>query len=143
MKKFYLFFILLVAAILGGTAAFFYVWNKPKKSIAKIVADYSIATDSLAGEFLRDTALADNKYTGKVVVLNGVIDEIEIGMAGHVNFIFVQDSFEIQCTLDSLASAQANTYKVNDSVRLKGKYVGYLIDDIFGLQVKLNNCITQ
>ncbi|MGZ5304659.1 MAG: OB-fold protein, partial [Bacteroidia bacterium] len=71
MKKFYLFFILLVIAILGGTVAFFYVWNKPKKSVAATTPDYSINTSQFAFDFLKDTAAADKKYADKVLVLSG------------------------------------------------------------------------
>lgn len=143
MKKFYLFFGLLVIAILGGTVAFFYIWNKPKKSVAATAPDFSIATQQFAAEFLQDTAKANIKYTDKIVVLGGVIDEIETDNAGNINLIFAEDSLEIQCALDSASSLKAKAFKQQDSVKLKGNYIGYLVDDIFGLQVKLNNCVTE
>ncbi|MGZ5244271.1 MAG: OB-fold protein, partial [Bacteroidia bacterium] len=122
---------------------FFYVWNKPKKSVAATTPDYSINTSQFAFDFLKDTAAADKKYADKVLVLSGVIDEIETDATGLINLVFAEDSLDIQCALDSASSIKARTLKLQDSVKLKGNYIGYLHDDIFGLQVKLNDCVTE
>ncbi|RYD81290.1 MAG: hypothetical protein EOP53_06775 [Sphingobacteriales bacterium] len=143
MKKFYLLFAVLILAILGGTVAFFYVWNKPKVSIAKTAPAFSIATSQLAAEFSKDSASANKKYLNKVISITGKVTEMETDAAGFVSLIFNEAGVDIQCTLDSAANTKAANRNLQDSVRIKGNYVGYLNDDIFGLQVKLNNCVTE
>ena len=78
MKKIGL--IALVLIILGGAAAFLvykYVYNKPHPDYVEKKADLSIAAKRLWTDYSMNKDIADPKYTGKVIEIEGSIMRVE------------------------------------------------------------------
>jgi hypothetical protein len=78
MKKIGL--IALVMIILGGAAAFLvykYVYNKPHPDYVEKKADLSIAAKRLWTDYSMNKDIADPKYTGKVIEIEGSIMRVE------------------------------------------------------------------
>ncbi len=78
MKKIGL--IVLVLIILGAAAAFLvykYVYNKPHPDYVEKKADLSIAAKRLWTDYSMNKDIADSKYTGKVIEIEGGIMRVE------------------------------------------------------------------
>ena len=78
MKKVLL--ILLALLILGGVAAFIgykYYYNKPHPDYVKKEADIKIEAKRLWVDYSMNPDIADKKYTGKVIEIDGGIMSVE------------------------------------------------------------------
>lgn len=127
-----------VGFVVGGSV-FLHEWFKPKRSIVREKAAYVVTLADVANDFIAGLATANQKYLNKVIELSAEVSSIEQDAHDNVNFIFSSEGMEVQVTF--LAEFNEDAAKVNagEQVRLKGNYTGYTEDDIFGLQVKLNN----
>lgn len=78
MKKIGL--IAIVLLILAGAAAFIvykYVYNKPHTDYVKAKAELSVAAKRLWTDYSMNKDIADKKYTGKVLEIEGKIMRVE------------------------------------------------------------------
>lgn len=78
MKK--LLIIALVLLVAGAIAAFFvykYVYNKPHRDYKVAKADLAIESKRLWTDFSMNKDIADPKYTGKVLEIDGIIMRVE------------------------------------------------------------------
>lgn len=129
MKKF-LIALLLLLTIGGGIG--FYLFNKTVPTLESLEADYSLSANELFNSFDQDEASAEAKFSGKVIEVKGVVENVKLNdsipsiilaadnaIAGGVNCAFSEALSEIQ---------------VGDSVIVKGRCQGYL------MSVVLNNC---
>jgi hypothetical protein len=76
MKRFLL--LALVLAVAGGGIGF-YLWNKPPEGVAKKKPEFSMTPAELLAEYEASEESANARYLGKVLQLNGVIQEIVPG----------------------------------------------------------------
>lgn len=146
MKKIYVILIVLVVGILAATIFFLWEWNRPNKNVAELEANFQLTTAELTAAFAADPQSASDKYANAVIMLTGVIDELEEDHAGNPSAIFTHDEAEVQCTFQDDQRPEASKLKEGDKIKLKGKFTGYIAGDDFGGitlpgQAKLNNCV--
>ena len=127
MKKIIL--IVLVLGLLGGGAAYFYVFHKPHRAPSEEKSSFQLTSIELASEFETNQASATEKYGDKVVEISGTAIEVK------ETYIILDNV--ISCTpvegTDFTEAIQAG-----DEVIIKGRVISY--DDLFE-EVKLDNCI--
>ena len=56
---------------------FYYQYQKPRANVATIKASYSLTAQNLYNEFVFNEAAADQKYTGKVIEVKGIVSEVQ------------------------------------------------------------------
>lgn len=129
-----------LAALVGALGYGLWLFNKPHREIMDEKAAFSVTADQLTTEFARNDSLSHRRYFEQVVELRGQVTKISQVDSLVMITIDPGETFLVSCFLDKKETERP---KVNDSVALKGLYVGYLsVDEDFGLpgDIKFRNC---
>ena len=112
------------------------IWNLPKTSIENKSSDITIASAELSKIYTEDENAGNTRFIDKIVAVEGTIEDISTDENGATVFLLqgVDMTSGVLCTLDASQTAKANTKKAGDTVKLKGKCTGMLMD------VVLNKC---
>ena len=113
-----------VIALLGA-GGIWYIFSEKFSDINEVKADFTVNALDMIHEFEKNDSLANKKYTEKIVVVNGMVSEVEgadttvnIKMADTSSGSYVIFAFQQQ------HRAQAKSIKVGDSVSIKGSCSG-------------------
>jgi len=135
MKKLGL--IALVLLILAGAAAFIvykYVYNKPHTDYAKAKADLSVNARQLWTDYSTNKDIADKKYTGKVLEIDGNILRVEtVEDMVIVVFAYREGDFGDEGIRVTMLPAYHQAAKGIDplkNVKIKGICTGYNDTDV-------------
>lgn len=127
MKKRILITILL--ALTTGAGFAFYLFNKPHQSIADVDPVFKLNAQSLIGEYDHDENLANAKYLGKVVEVNGVVSEKIKDNSGKCTITLQgADLAGVGCVFDPSAQSKISGMKEGERVSIKGICTGVLMD---------------
>lgn len=127
--------IILWLFLLGLIVAFssiYYVFNKPRRDIAKESPAYTVGAKQLISEFQNDEATATAKYLDKVIMVSGEIKSIRT-LDNHSMVFSLENEMEgVSCTIDS-ADVAHNTnkifrLKIGSNGQFKGRCSGMLMD---------------
>ena len=115
-------------------------YNRKPQSIVSVMADYEIVDTLLVSEFESNGQLADKKYRGKIVLVNGLVKKVVQKEAAYtVSFGSSLSPSSILCSIDSTQNAGMITEGKKASI--KGLYVGFNHDELLGSDVILNRCV--
>ena len=114
----------------------FYVYNKPHKDIGSTATDHSISSKKLVAFYIKDEDIANNKFLGKVIEVNGTILLIHHSNATEV-VIELEGTQErvVICVLSRKQAAEKTRYKKGAIITIKGICIGMLQD------VNMKDCI--
>ena len=129
---------LIVVVIASGFGLWLY--NKPHRAIKNEKAFLSTTAASLASEFADNDSVSHRKYFEKVIEVSGRVTKVSDVDSLIMITIDPGESFLVSCFLDKEEKLRP---LVDDSVLIKGLYVGYLpVDADFGLpgDIKFRNC---
>jgi hypothetical protein len=100
-----------------------YIWKA--KDVSKETAAYTMVSDSLYNAFKSDTATANKKYVGQVIMVTGSISAIDSAS----NTVSLGN---VACAIDSTDVPKIGSHKIGDNVKIQGIVVDYndLLDDI-------------
>jgi hypothetical protein len=115
-------------------------YNRKPQSIVSVKADYEIMDTLLVGEFESDGQLAEKKYKGKIVLVNGLVKKVVQKEAAYtISFGSSLSPSSILCSIDSTQ----NVGRITEGKKalIKGLYVGFNHDEILGSDVILNRCV--
>jgi hypothetical protein len=102
-----------------------YIMHEGARDLSQETTDYAITAKEIVAEFTTNTALANKKYLGKAVAVEGIVtNKIE-------NEIILDNG--VVCIMKD----KNNTIRVNETITLKGNVVGY--DDLMQ-EIKLDQC---
>jgi len=124
--------------ILIAIAVGYYLYNKPHVNVQKHKIEYQLTVDELLADFAQDAAAANEKYSGKIILVTGKLASLPDDH--HFNLVINGDTGSANCEMDSLYLDKLSTHKTGDLVNVKGILVGF--DDLLG-EVQLNNCLIQ
>jgi hypothetical protein len=136
--------ILLFIFVVGLIAAFssiYYVFNMPRRNIAKETALYTMEANQLMAEFKKDETAATSKYVDKTIAVKGEIKGIRI-LDNHSMVFSLEDAMEgVSCTVDSTDvvknSSKLAGLKAGSTGSFKGRCSGMLMD------VQVINCVPE
>lgn len=131
---------LAIVAVIIAIAIYAYKeYNRKAKDINSIAAAVNTTAAMLTKEYAADENLANKKYLGKIILVNGTINEIQ-NLQDTAITILLGDSLQtskVSCTISNNNLAATKNYKLGQIVSIKGICTGYLMD------VELNNCVVE
>ena len=95
------------------------------RTISEEIVSFNVQADSIFNEFVDDVTQAELKYLDQTIVVSGLITSVNVENVTINNKIY--------CQFESLN----NDLKVNDSVAIKGRCIGF--DDLLE-EIKLDQC---
>ncbi len=119
----------LVLAVIGlGTG--FYLWNKPHENMNRAKADMAISAPELFSAFSDDEAAANEKYLDKVIEVTGTVASFSTSPEGlmKVTLDSGDEMFGVICQMDELTEHSRREFTPGETVNLKGKCTGMLMD---------------
>jgi hypothetical protein len=112
-----------------------YRYYKPHTSTADQKVDYSLAATALFNSFQKDEPAANKKYLGKVIGIRGIISDIQAS-AGNTSILLEASPMGgVNCSFSNAGAGTFTKLKKGDSLSLKGRCTGFLMD------VNLVDCV--
>lgn len=109
---------------------------KPAKNLVKVKPDFIVTSNELFDDFSTNEELANSKYIGKIILIQGAIEEIIHNEGQTIIILQTDDLFSgISCRLSDAENSKTEFLEQGQSIRIKGQCSGKLIDII------LNNCV--
>lgn len=127
MKRFLLVVVILIIA-LGG----WYAYTKYDEKTPDVVdrkADIVITAKDLIEAFDKDSATANQKYTGKLIEVSGTAKSVD------TSAILLGDSTSrsaVRCSIDSRHLNDYKKVKIGSMITMQGEYVGYEMEEMLG-----------
>jgi hypothetical protein len=136
--------ILIVGLILlTGVLYVYKEYNRGNKVLSEVEPSIKISANDISVSFAQSDSLANLKFLGKVIEIEGVIKNIEMPDS-NISVIVLAGNNEmssIRCTMDSSFHNTSNQNETGTSATLKGICTGYNADDLLGSDVLLNRCV--
>ena len=130
-----------VIGLIAAFSSIYYVFNMPRRNLAKENAVYSLEAKQLMSEFKKDENSSNTKYHDKAISVNGEIKGIRT-LDNHSMVFSLEDAMEgVSCTVDSADvvgySSKLSTVKIGSKATFKGRCSGMLMD------IQVINCIPE
>lgn len=116
--------VVFILAILGAGAVW-YIFNEKFTDTSEVKADFTINALDLIHDFEKNDSLANRKYSEKIIIVNGMVSEVEaadttvnIKMADSSSGSYVIFAFQQQHLAD------AKNIKTGEQVSIKGSCSG-------------------
>jgi hypothetical protein len=118
-----------ILLIIGVLLVYFFVYNKPHPDYERLQAEYHYPADVFFNEFQQDPDEAQRKYNGRMIRVDGVLDDIQTpeGMVVLV-FNFEEGLFGpegIRASLLDSYHEQARDMNTGHMVSVKGYCAGF------------------
>lgn len=117
--------IAIIVVVLLGAGAVWYIFSEKFSDITEVKVDYTVNALDLIHEFEKNNNLATKKYAEKIVVVNGMVSEVEgadttvnIKMADTTSGSYVIFAFQQQ------HREEAKKIKQGDNVSIRGSCSG-------------------
>lgn len=139
MKKYVIGVVILSVIIVGIFAVKMYFTKT--QDITTLKPDLMISATELINAFDKDPNSAHEKFVGKVLLIEGFVDQMESygEMSSSINFDLKSD-YIITFQFDEILPQH---YEKGTKLNIKGQYNGYLeADDVFGMPgtILINQC---
>ena len=118
---------LIIAAILllAGIGVIWYLFTKKYDDTAKVKAEYSLPAAQLLHEFKTNLAVANKRYSEKIVTVTGRVTEIEnADTTANIKMIDTSSGAYVIFAFQSQDMRAVKQIKEGDSVSLKGSCSG-------------------
>lgn len=127
MKKKYI--IILGVLLVGLFLVYQYVY-KSHRDISSEDASFTLTADVILNEYKKDEKTANAKYADKTIIVKGKITELDL----------TAKSVVLDGKLNGMMATNDANLKINDSVSLKGRFLGYdeLLEQIKMDQITIN-----
>ena len=120
--------IIAVGLLLSLAYVYFFMYNKSHPNYSKMDAEYSLTAKVLYTDFTTEND--SKKYLGKVLMINGVVSEVEnIDSTTIVIFNFEEGMFGNQGVRCSMSTFD-ESIKSGEKINIKGLCIGYNETDV-------------
>jgi hypothetical protein len=134
-KKYFFFGIGILLICLAGWGL--YTVYKPHRNVEGEDAVATLTASTLYNDFSKNESQANQKWLGKVLEVNGTISTVtESGNYISLNLAATKDG-GVNCSLSKKDLPADQKFKKGDSISVKGKCTGFLMD------VNLVDCIIK
>ena len=141
--------ILISILIVGGIGAWqgMKEYNRTNKDLSKTKPDVKISVTDLIKEYEENDSIANQKYLGKIIELNGNVKTIETDNGGNYTIILGEagNLSSVRCAMDTTYKTDAASVSEGSSVIIRGQCTGFkkneLLGENLGSDVELNRCV--
>lgn len=146
MKRKYLLWaagLLVAAAVIYG----YKEYNRKREDSKTLEAKFRVTASDLLKEFSADEQAATLKYKGLdvIVSVSGPLKEIKKDEKGFYTLLLgdSSDLSSVQCSMDTLYTADLSDVKAGQPIVVKGAFTGYNSDitGMLGSDIQLNRCV--
>lgn len=135
MKKFIkIALVLLLIGVIGAGLGYKFIYNKPHRDFEKAKADFSLTCNEAFDAYLGNRSEADEKFTGKVLEIEGVLTSIETPDTLTVLVFALNEGLfgdeGIRVTMLPKYSEKVKELVPGTSVKIKGFCSGYNETDV-------------
>jgi len=128
MRKKTIFFAV-IAICLFVAAIAYYLYQKPRSSLANVKPAYSLNATELYNAFTENEKKANEQYLEKVIQVKGTVDNVEVTDSTISLLLSAGNPMGgINCTVIKNKNDNQNVPKKGGVVEIKGKCVGFLMD---------------
>jgi hypothetical protein len=144
-KKTGLALVLLALAIAAGVYGY-KEYNRGNRDMTKTKADTRISATGLIAAYISGDTLADQKYLGKVIEVEGNVKKIEKDESGFYTLVLGDTASlsSVRCSMDTIHQSDAAGLATGSSVTLRGICTGFKKNELLGVDlgsdVELNRC---
>jgi hypothetical protein len=118
-------------------------YNRTHKDLATVKPDVNISATELIREYEANDSIANLKYLGRVVEINGKVRKIEQDEKGYYTVIIgdTGNVSSVRCSMDTTHNEDASHLIAGSSANLRGACTGFNKDEMgLGSDVILNRC---
>jgi hypothetical protein len=118
-------------------------YNRTYDDPATVKADIKISAVDLIHDYRVNDSIADQKYLGKVIEINGNIRKIEQDEKGYYTIVLgdTVNLSSVRCSMDTVHVNDAAHLVAGSSVIVRGSCTGFNKDEMgLGSDVILNRC---
>ena len=135
-----LLWVFLIGIIAAGSSIY-YVFNMPRRNIAKESAVFTLTGKQLISDFQQDETVATAKYLDQVILVTGQIKSVRT-LDNHSMVFSLEDQMAgVSCTVDSADvvnnGSKLAQFTIGSSGKFKGRCSGMLMD------IQIINCVPQ
>ena len=117
--------------IIAGAATTWYIFNETFSDTADRKVAFSVEANDFIREFETDSKLANQKYTEKIVAVNGIVSEVESAdTTTNIKMIDTTKGSYIIFAFQQQHLADAKKLKEGDRVSIKGSCSGGTYSEI-------------
>jgi len=115
-------------------------YNRKPVSVAHAKPDFEVTDSALIAEFENSEKLAMKKYSGKIILIKGIIRKIaKNGNTYTINLGNPLSESSVHCLIDS--TQDAGNWSEGRHIACKGVFVDFNRDELLGSDIILNRCI--
>jgi len=132
LKRLLIAFLVLVGI---GAAIYFYIALEKQPDTKNEKAAFTVNAIDFIREFENDDKTANKKYADKIIIVKGMVSEIE-AVDTTVNIKFIDTTSGAYAIFDfqDQHAAEAKTARVGDFVSIKGSCSGGALSEILGVE---------
>lgn len=122
-------------------------YNRTNIDLTKVKADVEISANELIKEYEASDTMADKKYLGKIIELNGYVKNVENDESGNYTIVLGESNSlsSVRCSMDTTYKDEAAKIVQGSSVLIRGACTGFkkneLLGENLGSDVELNRCV--
>ena len=107
-----------------------YNYFKPHENIRKASPDYRVEATQLLKAFETDEISANDQYLGKIIEVAGTVASAATDENGLTTVTLASDNpfGGVICEMDALSQHSRKEFNPGESITMKGKCTGYLMD---------------
>ncbi|HYE54086.1 MAG TPA: hypothetical protein VD996_04555 [Chitinophagaceae bacterium] len=142
--------IIILVVLLAIAGVGIYAWkeyNRKNEDLSKVKSAHTVQATALISEFTANDTLANTKYLGKVVTVEGMVKQVDRSEEGGCTVVLgdTTDMSSVRCLMDSVHAPAAISLSRSQPVKIKGSFNGFKKDDtgLLGSDVELNRCVIE
>jgi len=121
--------------MLAGAGIAWYIFTEKFSDTSERKAAYTVNAMDFIKEFEKSDSLANKKYTEKIIVVNGIVSEIEAAdTTANIKFIDTTSGSYIIFAFQQQHLAEAKQLKEGEQVSIKGSCSGGTYSEILGTE---------
>jgi len=115
-------------------------YNRKPVNVSYVKPDFEVTDSALIAEFENSEKLAMKKYSGKIILIKGIIRKIaKNGSTYTINLGNPLSGSSVHCLVDS--AQDAGNWSEGRYIACKGVFVDFNRDELLGSDIILNRCI--
>ena len=124
-----------VFLLLAATGIYWYVATEKFSDTLNRKAAYTVNAIDFIKEFQQNESIANKKYSDKIIIVNGIVSEIEAAdTTVNIKFIDTSTGSYAIFAFQEQHLAEAKSVIMGDSISIKGSCSGAIYSEILGTE---------